>query len=220
MNAVRTVTAVCVLHTPFVTGLERVPVSAIDKRPVGGPVAVTSLGLHGDRQYDTEHHGGVFKAVYAYGQDEAERWAGELGADPVPGWFGENLRIAGDSPTDAVIGERWRIGEGGLVLEITGPRTPCRTFGAWSGRPDWNARFTARGDCGAYLKVVAEGPVCAGDAITVDHRPDHGATVRDLFTRSNPERMAAMLARQPGLSPRVAEKAERVVRRARTGERR
>lgn len=217
MTGRRTVTAVCVVHAPYETGLRRVPLSGIDKRPVETAVQVGMSGLAGDRQFDTANHGGEFKAVYTYGQDEADRWAAELGRPLPAGWFGENLRIAGASPTDAVIGERWRVGSGGLVLEVTGPRTPCRTFGVWADRDDWVARFTARGDCGAYLRVVEEGPVRAGDDITVEYRPVHGATVRDVFTGTAPERISAMLTGRPGLSPTVREKAERIVRRTRTG---
>lgn len=203
--------AVCVVHTLRDTGLRRVPKTGIDKRPVDGPVHVGELGLTDDRQCDTANHGGPFKAVYAYGELEAGRWGTELGRDLPAGWFGENLRVSGLSPTDAVIGERWRIGDGGLLLEVTGPRTPCRTFVNWASEPDWAARFSARADTGAYLKVVSEGPVRATDAILVEDVPEHGATVRDVCTGSNPERIVALLARQTELAPSVADRARRQV---------
>ncbi|TDW15207.1 hypothetical protein [Kribbella kalugense] len=40
--------------------------TAIDKRPVRGPVDVGELGLVGDRQCDTRYHGGPDKALGAY----------------------------------------------------------------------------------------------------------------------------------------------------------
>lgn len=217
-SAAGTLTAVCVVHTLHETGLRRNPVTAIDKRPVDGPVHVGELGPAGDRQCDTAHHGGRFKAVYAYSQDESQRWGSELGRELPVGWFGENLHVAGFSPTDAVVGERWRIGGGGLLLEVTGPRTPCRTFAIRSQEDDWATRFVARGDCGAYLKVIAEGPARAGDTIVVEHVPAHGATVRDLFTGQGHERVAVMLEQQPDLAPGVADKARRLVGRTRKGE--
>ncbi|WP_241385634.1 MOSC domain-containing protein [Rhodococcus sp. CH91] len=212
------VAAVCVVHTLHETGLRRNPVTAIDKRPVDGPVRVSELGLAGDRQCDTANHGGRYKAVYAYSQAEAQRWGTELGRELPIGWFGENLHVTGFSPTDAVVGERWRVGEGGLVLEVTGPRTPCRTFANRSNESDWASRFVARGDCGAYLKVITEGPVQAGDRIVVEHVPGHGATVRDLFAGRGHERISAMLGQQSDLAPSVADKARRIVERARKGE--
>ncbi|MGW0043695.1 MOSC domain-containing protein [Rhodococcus sp. NPDC003348] len=202
------VTAVCVVHAERDSGTRRVPRTAIDKRAVTGQVAVGVHGLTGDHVCDTEHHGGVFKAVYAYQEDEARRWADELGRDLPAGWFGENLRVHGVETSDAVIGARWRIGAT-LELEVTGPRTPCGTFGVWSGEPGWVKRFAQRGDTGAYLKVTRPGPVSAGDPITVVHLPDHGVTVRDLFTGRNPAGLAELLARQPDLSPSVEDKARR-----------
>lgn len=201
------VLAVCVLHTERDSGTRRVTRTAIDKRPVDGPVRVTTTGLVGDRVCDTEYHGGPFKAVYAYQEDEAQRWASELGRELPPGWFGENLRLDGIAATDAVIGERWRIGT--TELEVTSPRTPCGTFGVWAAEPRWVKRFSERGDTGAYLRVVTEGSVSAGDTVQRIHVPDHGVTVRDLFTGRDPERFVALLEQQENLSPTVADKASR-----------
>ncbi|MDV6283836.1 MOSC domain-containing protein [Rhodococcus jostii] len=201
------VLAVCVLHTERDSGTRRVTRTAIDKRPVDGPVRVTTTGLVGDRVCDTEYHGGPFKAVYAYQEDEAQRWASELGRELPPGWFGENLRLDGIAATDAVIGERWRIGT--TELEVTSPRTPCGTFGVWAAEPRWVKRFSERGDTGAYLRVVTEGSVSAGDTVQRIHVPGHGVTVRDLFTGRDPERFVALLEQQENLSPTVADKASR-----------
>ncbi|WAM17382.1 MOSC domain-containing protein [Rhodococcus sp. JS3073] len=201
------VLAVCVLHTERDSGTRRVTRTAIDKRPVDGPVRVTTAGLVGDRVCDTEYHGGPFKAVYAYQEDEAQRWASELCRELPPGWFGENLRVDGIAATDAVIGERWRIGT--TELEVTSPRTPCGTFGVWAAEPRWVKRFSERADTGAYLRVVTEGSVTAGDAVQRIHVPGHGVTVRDLFTGRDPERFVALLEQQENLSPTVADKARR-----------
>lgn len=201
------VEAVCVVHAERDSGTRRVPRTGIDKRPVTGPVRVGELGLAGDHVCDTEHHGGPFKAVYAYAEGEAQRWAAELGRPLPTGWFGENLRVTGVPVSDAVIGTRWRVGDE-LELEVTGPRTPCGTFGVWAGVPRWVKRFADRGDTGAYLSVARPAAVVAGDRITVVHVPEHGVTVRDLFTGRDPERLVALL-RQPGLSPSVENKARR-----------
>ncbi|KXX55117.1 MOSC domain-containing protein [Rhodococcus sp. LB1] len=198
---------VCVLHTERDSGTRRVTRTAIDKRPVDGPVRVTTAGLVGDHVCDTEYHGGPFKAVYAYQEDEAQRWASELGRELPAGWFGENLRLDGIAATDAVIGERWRIGT--TELEVTSPRTPCGTFGVWAAEPRWVKRFSERADTGAYLRVVTEGSVTAGDTVQRIHVPGHGVTVRDLFTGRDPERFVALLEQQENLSPTVADKARR-----------
>ena len=47
--------------------------------------------------------------------------------------------------------------------------------------PQLIKRFTEHGAPGAYLRVVAEGTVGAGDEIEVVHRPDHGVTIGEVF---------------------------------------
>ncbi|MPV37201.1 MOSC domain-containing protein [Georgenia subflava] len=172
-----------------------VGVTAIDKRPVSGPVKVGTYGLYGDVQADRKHHGGPEKAVYAFAQAEADHWAAELGEDVPAGRFGENLRVAGAVVEDAEIGERWRVGPT-LELEVTGPRTPCATFGRWLHQDGWVRRFSERAHPGVYLRVLTTGEVTAGDEVSVTHRPGHGVTVRDWFTRQDPADARALLAHE------------------------
>src|SRR6266508_1227888 len=84
--------------------------TAIDKRPQVGRVAVGELGLAGDSVCDTKNHGGPDQALYAYAQEDAAWWAGELDREIPTGLFGENLRTDGLDVTNALIGEVWRIG--------------------------------------------------------------------------------------------------------------
>lgn len=161
-----TVEAVCVVGALVEDPQGRVGVSAIDKRPVAGAVSVRRLGLHGDVQADREHHGGPDKAVYAYADADAAWWAAQLGAEVPAGRFGENLRLSGLDVSGAVPGERWRIGRT-LILEVTGPRIPCATFGRWMEQDGWVRRFLRAGRPGAYLKVITPGPIAAGDEVEV-----------------------------------------------------
>jgi MOSC domain-containing protein YiiM len=165
--------------------------TAIDKRGQPGRVHVGPLGLAGDDQYDKKSHGGVVQAVYAYAREDADWWADELGYPITPGRFGENLTTAGLDVTGAVLGERWRIGDDGLVVLVTAPRIPCKTFQGWMDEPHWVKRFTDHGAPGAYLRVVAEGTVGAGDEIEIVHKPDHGVTIGEVFVirRADPDRL-------------------------------
>ncbi len=160
-------------------------VTAINKGAVEGPVHVGRLGLRADVQANRKHHGGLEKAVYAYSQEDAEFWEGELGRPLPPGWFGENLRVDGLDATAARVGERWRIGER-VVLEATMPRTPCLTFSRWVGPPHasgWVRRFAAAGRLGAYFRVVHTGDIEAGDAIEVVPAPRGAPTLLEMFRR-------------------------------------
>lgn len=213
-----TVDAVCVVHTERDSGVRRVPRTAIDKRPVGGRVPVGRLGLGGDYVCDTEFHGGVYQAVYAYQSAEARRWATELDRELAPGWFGENLHISNLAVTDAVIGERWHItgaeASDVLELEVTAPRVPCGTFGVWAQEKGWVKRFTERADVGAYLRVTRTGTIAAGDSVTRIHVPDHGVTVREVFTGTDPDRLRRLLDEQNDLAPTVVERVRKHLDRA------
>jgi MOSC domain-containing protein YiiM len=169
-----------------------VGVTAIDKRPVSGPVLVKELGLYGDVQADRQHHGGPDQAVYAFSQEEAAFWSTELGRSIEPGAFGENLRTEHVAVDDAELGERWQVGPE-LLLEVTAPRIPCAVFGRWLEQPAWVRRFTERGRPGAYLRVVRRGAVTAGDTIEVVQRPGHGVTVSGWFCGSTPEQARTLV---------------------------
>jgi MOSC domain-containing protein YiiM len=207
--------SVNVVHAliPDVLGSE--DLTAIDKRPVDGRVAVTvpsdaEVGLAGDQIYDRKHHGGPDQAIYAYAAEDRAWWAAELGRDLAAGAFGENLTTEGLDVTGAVIGERWQIGDDGVLLEVTAPRIPCRTFQGWMDEPHWVKRFTAHGAPGAYLRILSPGTVGAGDRVDVVARPDHGVTIGDVFVirRAPADRLLQMLE-MPGLHADLADSARR-----------
>ena len=202
------VTAVCVVHEIVPNPGETPDVTAIDKRPQPGRLEVAELGLAGDTQVDRRYHGGPEQAVYAYADEDAAYWAGELGREITPGLFGENLRTSGLEVSRAEIGEVWRFGDGddGVVLEVTAPRTPCRTFQKRMDEERWVKRFTRAGRAGAYLRVVTPGTLGAGDAVRVEHRPGHGVTVADLLAGGGAPALRLLEAHEAGvltLGPRV-----------------
>jgi MOSC domain-containing protein YiiM len=160
-------------------------VSGIDKRPVPIPVRVQvpvsgGSGLVGDEIGNRVGHGGVDQAIYAYAREDLDRWEVELGRQLPCGTFGENLTTAGLDVTGALIGERWRVGRE-VLLQVTAPRIPCRTFATWMELAEWVRIFTQQHAPGAYLRVLQTGEIRAGDPITVEHRPDHHVSVEAAF---------------------------------------
>ena len=184
------VLAVCRVHQ-LLADEGRLGVTAIDKRPVDGPVRVHRLGLRGDVQVDRIDHGGEDQALYAYAQADADYWSAELGREIPPGLFGENLRVSGLDATNAVIGERWRIGLD-VEVEVTSPRVPCSTFQRRMNEPHWVKRFTEAGRVGTYLRVVRVGSVRAGDDIHRIYIPAHGVTVGRWFSEPTLQDMEAL----------------------------
>lgn len=188
--------------------------TAIDKRPVAGPVAVHRLGLADDVQADTKHHGGPEQAVYAYAVEDLAIWAERLERPLPPGSFGENLTLSGLDVTETRIGERWRIGT--VLFEVGDVRIPCVTFQTWLRQPAWVRRFTAEGRPGAYLRVLEEGTLRAGDVVEVVERRDHDVTVGLMFRALTIER--ALLPRLLD-EPRVRAEALAQARRYADGHR-
>ncbi|HEY2314302.1 MAG TPA: MOSC domain-containing protein [Streptosporangiaceae bacterium] len=151
--------------------------TAIDKRPVTGPVAAGPLGLEGDEYADKQNHGGVEQAVYAYAREDLDWWTEQLGRELRSGLFGENVTTAGIDISAALIGETWRMGT--VVVQVTAPRIPCVTFKSWLDEPHWVKRFAAAGRPGAYLRVLTAGVVQAGDDLTVVGAPSEAVTVAE-----------------------------------------
>ena len=142
---------------------------------------VLGSGLVGDTIGNQKLHGGDDQAVYAYAREDLDKWEARLARPLTDGMFGENLTTSGVDVTHARIGERWRVGTDGLVLEVSAPRTPCRTFSAFLGLNDWMKTFTRAAKPGAYLRVVSSGTVRAGDGISIEDRPDHDVTIGLVF---------------------------------------
>lgn len=155
--------------------LGRVVRTAIFKDPVNGPVAARGANLDGDAQADLRVHGGHDRAVYVYAAEDTDWWSEQLGHRLGPGALGENLTLAGVDTAALVVGERWRVGT--AVLEVRQPRLPCFKLGLRMGDRHVPRRFAAADRAGAYLAIVAEGVLEAGDEVQVEHRPSHGVTV-------------------------------------------
>ena len=157
-----------------------------------GPGGPTS---DGDEQGNPEVHGGVDKALYAYAAEDYEWWGGELGRELGPGTFGDNLTVRGIDVSGAVVGERWRVG--GTLLEVR-PARPCFKLGIRMGSQEFPRRFAAARRPGAYLRILAEGEVGAGDPVEVVHRPGHGLTVAEVSRIYHDDHAGAVRGRRLG----------------------
>ena len=160
--------------------------TGIDKRPIFGAVRFENEQVHGDVIGDKNAHGGYDQAVYAYAREDADWWEQEIALTIDNGRFGENLTTQGVDVSEAVIGERWKIGS--VILEVSQPRIPCRSFAGFWKRPTLIKEFMAAGRPGTYLRIIQEGEITAGDAIEIIHLPSHGITIADVYAAKNGER--------------------------------
>jgi len=190
--------------------------SAIWKAPITGRIAARGVNLEGDDQADRKAHGGVDKAVYAYAIEDLRWWEETLARSLPYGQFGENLTTEGIEVNDALIGEHWEIGS--TVLEVSEPRIPCWRLGVRMEDETFPRRFTEALRPGAYLRIIVEGDLGAGDEIRVTFRPPHDLTIRDFFRiytrdRHELERLLAI----PGISESWRQWAESLLQKVRVG---
>jgi MOSC domain-containing protein YiiM len=172
-------------------GGEPVP-TGIWKTPVHGRVSVQGVNLAGDEQGDRRVHGGPDRALYAYAYEDYSWWSEQLGRALAPGTFGENLTIEGVDVTGAKIGERWRIGT--ATLQVTAMRVPCFKLAAVMDDPGFVKAFAHALRPGAYLRIIEEGELGAGDAVNILSRPNHDLTIGEMtrlyfFDRTNAGKM-------------------------------
>lgn len=156
------------------TGFGKRPV---DSAEVSAP-DVQGSGLAGDFIGGNAFHGGDLKAVYAFAREELDLWEQRLGRPLPPGAFAENLTTIGLDVDAGRVGDRWAVGDD-VVLEVTSPRTPCRTFSHRMAVKGWMRMFAEHGRPGAYLRVVTGGTVRPGDPIVVTM--SDGPPLRQVF---------------------------------------
>ncbi|MFZ5883523.1 MAG: MOSC domain-containing protein [Chloroflexota bacterium] len=156
-----------------------VETTGIYKMPVEGAVEITSLGIAGDAVCDTKNHGGPDQALYLYGGADYAWWEQELGQRLAPGTFGENLTISGLESTAFNVGDTLHIGE--VILQVTAPRIPCGTFATRMGDPQWVKKFRAAERPGLYVRVIREGVIKAGDAITVEKYTGKTISILEMY---------------------------------------
>ncbi len=158
--------------------------TAIWKQPVAGDVRFEGVNLVGDDQADRGVHGGVDKAVYAYSVEDYAWWAAAKGP-LAPGSFGENLTTTGNDLSNSHIGDRWHVGS--TVLEVAQPRRPCFKLGIRMGDDGFPRLFTLARRPGAYLRILSEGTITAGDVIQVEPAEQPAITISDLVSGEMPD---------------------------------
>ena len=153
-------------------GPQGVP-SGFVKHVVNGPVHAGKLGLEGDEQADLTVHGGPDKAVYGYALSSYPVWLRDFpqhGALLTPGGLGENLTIEQLDETTVCIGDIVRVGT--TALQVSQSRQPCFKFALRFNDKHLPRAMMRNGLCGWYYRVLEPGMLGAGDAMTLQARPN------------------------------------------------
>ena len=144
--------------------------SAFLKTAVSGPVRLTPLGLEGDEQADTKHHGGPNQALLMYSADHFPFWRDDFGLEGLEGGgFGENLTVTGFAEADTCVGDTLRVGS--ALLQVSQPRQPCSNINRRWGRKGITEAVVENGRGGWYLRVLETGSLQSGDSVDLVARP-------------------------------------------------
>ena len=152
--------------------------SAIAKAPTDRTCVVGWLGIDGDAQADLAVHGGPDKAIHHYPRDHYEWWQARLPDHPLlrmAGAFGENISTLGLTEDQVCIGDRFRLGT--ALVEIAQGRQPCWKQAHRLGDPGAVKAMVQSGRSGWYYRVIEEGIVGVGDALTLVERAHPNWTV-------------------------------------------
>jgi MOSC domain-containing protein YiiM len=150
--------------------MDQVWTSAIRKEPVDGPLWAGRDGLSGDHQYDRKGHGGPDRALLMYPAEHYPRWRAEWNRKDVgPGGFGENLTVSGLDEYTVCLGDVFLASD--VRLEVSSPRTPCRNLTRRHRVPGLVKTIHENDRSGWYLRVLQEGWLEAGTAMTLVDRP-------------------------------------------------
>lgn len=173
------------------------------KSPVTGPVRLGRTNLVGDGQASLKVHGGPDKAVLGYAESHYPLWRTELGMpDLMYGAFAENFDFTVLNESSVCLGDVYAISD--ARVEVSQPRQPCKNITHRWKRHGLTERVEATGRHGWYMRVLDEGEVEAGDAVTLLARPCPEWTIarafRTMKSRGTDPAEAARLREVPALS--------------------
>jgi MOSC domain-containing protein YiiM len=175
--------------------------SAIQKVQRSGPWKITFLGIEGDEQANTKHHGGIEKAIHHYPYDHYKYWLNTLGPHALlnqPGAFGENISTIGWTEETICIGDILAFGS--AQLQVSQGRQPCLNLNLRFNLTEMAYLVQSSGLTGWYYRIITPGIVNTEARIQIVERryPDwplsrlNRLLYRDTLNREALEEMSKL----------------------------
>ena len=154
--------------------------TGIFKNPVDNSIHLGKEGVADDVIANPKVHGGVFKACYLFSAHHYPYWKEKY---PHLEWqwgmFGENVSVENLDEATLCIGDVYKLGE--ALVQITQPREPCYKLGYRFENQGILKEFIDYGYPGAYVRIMEEGKVQAGDSMTLHQKSDSALTVKAFY---------------------------------------
>lgn len=159
--------------------------TGIFKFPIDHPIYLDVENVKNDAIVNRKSHGGIDKAVYAYGENNY-RYFKELHPDLdwQYGMFGENITVDHLEETQVHIGEIYQLGE--AKIQVSKPRQPCFKLGIRFNDQTIVKQFWNSTKCGVYFKVLKQGNVTVGDKLNLLETANNNPTIAEVYHSKKP----------------------------------
>jgi len=157
--------------------------TGIFKHAISKPIVLGKEDVEDDNVIDRKYHGGINKAVYAYGFNHYNFWQKLYpNLKLTYGMFGENLTIDILEEDNIHIGDVFKVGR--AIIEVSQPREPCYKLGIRFNDAKVVKQFWNSTKCGVYFKVLQKGKVKVNDEL-----------IRQTYKPNNPSILEAYIKR-------------------------
>ena len=175
---------VCSVNTArptLITWNGRDEYTGIYKTTAKGPIKLRKYQVAGDCIANRKVHGGLHKACYLFSTRHYPYWKKRYpDLDWQWGMFGENISLDDMDEEEMRIGDTYRIGN--ALVEVTMPREPCYKLGVRFGTQKILRDFIDFGYPGAYVRILENGEVWAGDVVELVEQSANPLSIRQFFT--------------------------------------
>lgn len=154
--------------------------TGIFKSPVQEAIYLDTELVKNDAIVDRKHHGGIDKAVYAYGGNHYPYFKKlHPNLDWQYGIFGENITFDQLEETKMHVGEIYQLGE--VKIQVTKPREPCYKLGIRFNDQSIVKQFWNSTKCGVYFKVLKKGSVTINDELILLETAYENPTIAEVY---------------------------------------
>jgi MOSC domain-containing protein YiiM len=160
------------------------------KISVGDGIFLTKNGVNSDTVCDLRYHGGHDKACYLFGKNNYSYFQKLYPeAKWETGFFGENIELDFLDESNLNIGDVYQLGE--ARIQIAQPRVPCSKLGYRFENMSGLKAFIESPHPGAYVRVLQDGKVKAGDEMILIEAKEQKLTLLELYRiRNNKSKFA------------------------------
>jgi MOSC domain-containing protein YiiM len=135
-----------------------------------------------DEQGNKKLHGGPEMALHQYSQENyklLQKQFPTVAHKLVVGSIGENISAGQMNDNNVFIGDTYRIGS--VVLQVNSPRAPCVKINQRYGVKNMDLFIAEHGITGWYYRVIENGIMQIGDAVTLEHRLQNTRSISDIM---------------------------------------